>query len=88
VLTHLLLDRIWEQPLVVVWPALGWAFPADGVDLEGFLYVLLHDPFVQAGEIAGVLVLVLFARAHGIRTWPDVRSFLRTGRVPRAIPAE
>lgn len=84
ILTHLLLDRIWEQPYVVLWPSLGWAFPPDRVDLEGFLYVLLNDPVVQAGEVAGVAVLVLFARAHGIRSWSSLRAFLRSGRVASA----
>ena len=82
ILTHLLLDRIWEQPSVVLWPALGWSFPPGGPDLEGFLEVLLRDPYVQAGEVAGLIVLVLFARAHGIRSWAALRSFLRHGAAP------
>lgn len=82
VLTHLLLDRIWEQPSVVLWPALGWSFPPGGPDLEGFLEALLRDPYVQAGEVAGLIVLVLFARAHGIRSCAALRSFLRHGAAP------
>lgn len=84
ILTHLLLDRIWEQPHVILWPALGWGFPTDGVSLEGFLDILLRDPVVQAGEVAGLVVLVLFARAYGIRSWSSLRSFLRSGRVEHA----
>ncbi|HKZ89515.1 MAG TPA: metal-dependent hydrolase, partial [Thermoplasmata archaeon] len=44
--THLLLDRMWEQPWVFVWPALGATFPSDGVNLFNILRVLVEDPIV------------------------------------------
>ena len=84
ILTHLLLDQIWEQPYVILWPTLGWGFPVDGPTVGGFLDVLLRDPVVQAGEIAGLVVLILFARANGIRSWSMLTTFLRTGVAGRA----
>jgi hypothetical protein len=81
VATHLLLDRIWEMPWVAVWPAFGSAFPADdGVNLFRILEVLWTDPVVFVGEVVGVIVLVAFARAHGIRSWPSLKAFLANGR--------
>jgi len=87
ILTHFLFDAIWSQPWVILWPAYGWAFPPGGPTLEGYLYTLLHDPVVQAGEIIGAAVLVLFARAHGIVSWSALRAFLRNGRVAEPVPA-
>jgi len=84
VATHLLLDRIWAMPWVVLWPALGWTFPPDGATLWGFVEPLLADPFVIAGEVAGAIILILFAGAHGIRSWSALRLFLRNGRVAKA----
>jgi len=80
--THLLLDRMWEQPWVFVWPALGATFPSDGVNLFNILRVLVEDPIVLGGEIVGVVVLVLFARTQGIRSWSALRTFLRNGHPP------
>jgi hypothetical protein len=81
VATHLLLDRMWENPFVAVWPALGLGFPVDGgVDLWGILEVLWKDPIVLGGEIVGLVVIVLFARAHGIRSWSSLKAFLANGR--------
>src|SRR3989304_7079224 len=37
ILTHLLLDRIWEQPSVGLWAALGWSFPPGGPAPRGVL---------------------------------------------------
>jgi len=79
VATHLLLDEIWQQPWVVLWPAFGFAFPPGITDLLSRLLVLFSDPVVIAGEIAGTLVLLAFARVHGINSWRALVQFLRTG---------
>lgn len=80
VATHLLLDLIWDQPGVGLWPLYGWAFPPGIADLGRYLDVLLHDPIIQVSEAAGFVVMVLFARAHGIWSWTSLRGFLREGR--------
>ena len=68
VATHLLLDQIWHMPYVVLYPAYGWSFPAAPFNAGVLFDTLLHDPYVQAGEIVGFSVLVAFAweigRAH------------------------
>ncbi len=77
--THLLLDRIWEQPEIVLWPGFGWSFPVGAPTLEQFWYTFLHDPYVQVGEAIGLAVLIAFAFIQGIRSWAALREFLRDG---------
>lgn len=77
--THLVLDRIWDQPWILFWPALGLDFPPDTVNLWNILQILVSDPLVAGGEVVGAIILVLFARAHGIRSWSTLKRFLRDG---------
>src|SRR5437667_12613906 len=84
VATHLLLDRIWNQPAVVLYPAYGWTFPAASFDVDFWVQALLHDPLIQAGEIVGLAVLVGFVCASGIRSWQTLGDFVRHGTVPRS----
>src|SRR5712692_11564715 len=73
--THLLLDRIWNQPAVVLYPAYGWSFPMAPFNVDRWFDTLLHDPYVQAGEIVGLAVLIAFAWAQGIVSWKALRDF-------------
>lgn len=79
VAVHLALDMIWFEPNIALWPLYGWSFPAGVLNLGGYLEVLLTDPYVQFGEITGSVLLIAFARAHGLFSWSALRSFLRTG---------
>lgn len=58
---HLLLDGMWGQPDVLLWPALGLGFPAGEIRLSRFWETLLTDPVVFGGEVSGGLVLALYA---------------------------
>ncbi len=58
---HLLVDLIWEQPMVALWPVLGLAFPAGEQSFESYFQILLTDPYVQFGEIVGGAILVAVA---------------------------
>ena len=80
--THLLLDRIWNQPAVVLYPAYGWTFAPASFDVDLWFQALLHDPLIQAGEIIGLAVLVGFAWASGIRSWQALADFVRHGTLP------
>lgn len=84
VAVHLALDMIWFEPNVALWPLYGWSFPTGVQSLGGYLYVLLTDPYVQFGEITGSILLVAFAKVHGLFSWSALRSFLRTGSVREA----
>ncbi len=83
VATHLLLDQMWRQPDIVLYPAYGWMFPGAPFDAGFWWDVILHDPYVQAGEVLGLIILVTFAWAHGLRSWTSLREFLRHGTLPR-----
>jgi len=83
VATHLLLDQIWRQPDVAVYPAYGWMFPPAPFDAGFWWEGLLHNPYIQAGEVLGLIILVTFAWAHGLRSWTSLKEFLRRGTLPR-----
>lgn len=82
---HLLLDLIWGQPLVVLWPALGLAFPPETApqSIGGYLQIFLSSPYVQFGEAVGGIVLLAAAWRYGLFSWPRLRTFLRDGRLVR-----
>ena len=82
VATHLLLDMIWNQPAIVWYPAYGWSFPIAPFNVDRWFDTLLHDPYVQAGEIVGLVVLIVFAWAQGIGSWKALRGFIRYGTLP------
>ena len=79
VATHLLVDRIWEMPWVVLYPAYGWSFHPASLDAERWIETLLHDPLVQAGEVVGALILLVFAWRKGLGSWAALREFIRHG---------
>jgi hypothetical protein len=83
VATHLLLDQIWVQPRIVLYPAFFWMFPPAAFDPSFWFDVLLRDPYVQAGEIIGAIILIAFALAHRIRSWKALREFVRHGILPQ-----
>jgi hypothetical protein len=81
VASHLLLDLIWGQPNVVLWPFAGPFLPGT-MSLGGFLHVLLTDPYVQVGEILGTAVLFLFVWTFRLGSWSALGRFLRRGELP------
>ncbi len=81
---HLLVDLIWEQPMVALWPLLGLAFPAGEQSFESYFQILLTDPYVQFGEIAGGAILLATVWRYRLYRREELRRFLRDGRlVPR-----
>ncbi len=84
---HLLVDLIWMQPLVMLWPALGIAFPPGEQSFGGYWQILLTDPYVQAGEIVGTILLVTIAWRYGLFSRASFRKFLRDGRLVKPTAA-
>ncbi len=80
---HLLVDLIWQEPMVALWPLLGVAFPAGEQSFGGYLQILLTDPYVQFGEIVGATILLTTAWYYHLFSWPRLRQFLRDGRLVR-----
>src|SRR5207245_7226543 len=47
VATHLLLDLIWNQPAIVLYPYFGWTFPPAPFSVAGWFDALLDDPYAD-----------------------------------------
>ena len=85
--THLVLDRMWDLPVTLLYPLFGFAFPPADRSLLSYLLVLVTDPVVWGGEIVGGVVLFAMAWRYGVHDWPSVRSFLAGGDVARSSGA-
>jgi len=85
---HLLVDLIWQQPMVALWPFLGLAFPAGEQSFEGYFQILLTDRYVQLGEIVGGILLLLMAWYYHLYSWTRLKQFLRDGRLVRPRATE
>jgi hypothetical protein len=84
--THYLVDRLWESPRILLYPAFGWSFNPVAFDTERWVYTLLNDPLVQAGEIIGAAILVLFVWRNRLGSWKALRDFARHGTLPGVGP--
>ncbi len=78
---HLLVDLIWWQPQVMLWPLLGVAFPPGEQSFAGYFTILFTDPYVQFGEITGALILLGLAWYHGLFSWTALKQFVKDGRL-------
>ena len=85
VATHLLLDLIWQQPNIVLYPLYGGVFPPATFSVDRWFETLLHDLYVQGGEIVGSAILITFAWSHGLLSWSKFRAFLRHGALPSHV---
>ena len=79
---HLVLDQMWREHDIALWPFLGWSFPVGTADLAEWSSSHLTDLlafYTDAPEIGGAVVIFLFA----LRLWRTraVLPFLRTGVV-------
>lgn len=79
--THLVLDGMWGQPDVLLWPAFGWAFPAATLTPFDLIRILLENPLLWAGEAVGAALLAFLAWRYGVTSWAALRRFLATGQV-------
>ncbi len=80
---HLFLDAQWAEPEGFWWPFLGFDFPAmDPHRLLPLLRERLTDPWVLAGEAAGLAYLAAMYRRAGLSNGERRRHFLRTGHLP------
>lgn len=93
-LIHLALDGMWADPVTLFWPFFGTTFPPMPVEsywVDVLLRPLRH-PAEAVKELAGLVILLYFARAFDLHRPQERREFLRTGllRPPRAdreVPA-
>jgi hypothetical protein len=86
VLMHLALDAMWADPNTLWWPFLGSAFTATGIaTLRDYIVSVLSNPWMWAGEIAGLVYLVLLWRSSGLSSQDARRALYSTGRISAPI---
>ena len=88
VVSHLVFDAIWREPVTVMWPLLGpfERYPS----LKGVLGQLaesLRDPSFWAEEMGGLLLLLLSLRSVGIQRPGDLKTFILHGLSPYLVPS-
>ncbi len=62
---HLILDRIWEEPKVLLLPFFGIP-PTVHHTIYDFIRILLTDRTVQLGEIVGAICLISYKKVKPI----------------------
>jgi len=77
---HLILDQMWNSPIVLLWPLLG---PFPELETVGWLsdiiQALVSQPEVYIPEIIGLIIIILFAYRLVIRK--SIISFIRCGAI-------
>ncbi len=77
---HLILDQIWDNPVVPWWPLLG---PFHRVEPTGWLSNLIHalssDPGTYVPEIIGLIIILLMGYRLIVRK--RMFNFIRTGAI-------
>ncbi len=82
VFVHLVLDGAWTAPEGFLWPFFGWTFPpVAGSDFPTLVHRMITDPWVWAGEAAGLGYLVYLWRRY-LAAPGALGAAVRTGRVP------
>ncbi len=80
---HLVLDRMWQMPKILLWPLYGFGFPVVGepglAQIPVWWHMLLTDAWVYVPEMIGGLILLFFlvrlCRCGGMG------EFVRVGKV-------
>ncbi len=79
---HLILDRMWQMPRVLLWPLFGTTFPQVGKEvginqIVDWWQMLFKDAWVYVPEIIGGVILFIFF----VRLWRfgGVSEFVRSG---------
>jgi len=85
--THLLFDRMWEDPQALLWPLLGTEFAHRGFEPAGWIAMLLADAYTQGTEAAGAAALTWVAWRDGLlaRVQAKVRPRKSDAPAPEAV---
>ena len=77
---HLILDRIWNSPVALLWPLLG-PFPREETAdwLPNIIQLLFSKPSVYVPEIIGLVIVLLFA--YRLMIGRSIISFVRSGAI-------
>ena len=77
---HLILDQMWNSPVVLLWPLLGPLPKEETVGwLSNIFQILFSSPELYVPEIAGFLIVSLFA--YRLVVSKSVINFLKNGAI-------
>jgi inner membrane protein len=77
---HLLLDQIWKEPVVLLWPLFGRLPESETAGWYSYIIeVLFSDPSVYIPEIVGFAVLLFLAFRLAVRR--ESTNFIKTGAI-------
>ena len=85
-LLHLFLDLRFTEAEGFWWPFLGTQFPGDAASFGSRIVDALTNPWLIAGEVAGLAYLIGLYRRAGLADAERRDEFLRTGRLPLPFP--
>ncbi|MGA7271186.1 MAG: metal-dependent hydrolase [Acidimicrobiia bacterium] len=81
-LFHLLVDGMWTDGRVFLWPVFGWALPVgSGAFWSGAWERALSDPWRWVLELVGLAYLIWLARAARVSEEETRAELGRTGRL-------
>jgi hypothetical protein len=86
--SHLVLDRMWLDSLILEWPLGGFALPHFTLDHRELWWQKFTDVWTMGGEALGAALLVGLAVRGRLWKAESRRSFLATGRIPSAPAAD
>ena len=78
---HLVLDGMWAQQEILLWPFFGFEFPSSSTTLSSYLSELLANPWTWAKEAAGLAYLVYLGNKIHLGDPAVRRQLLSTGRL-------
>ena len=80
VLVHLILDSMWNSPVILLWPLLGGFPRAPYLDTLSYLQILLsglEEPGILIPELLGLgYILILVYLKRGL-IWAEIKRLLR-----------
>lgn len=79
--THLILDRMWQNPRTFFWPLYGLTFEVIDTTnwIQNLLHALITDPSVYVPELVGLGVLIWFV--HQLVRRKTFCDFVRRGQI-------
>ncbi|MGB7861031.1 MAG: metal-dependent hydrolase [Acidimicrobiia bacterium] len=85
-LFHLLLDGMWVNQNVFLWPFFGWEIPPGPMPFWSMAWErALADPWRWVMEVVGLAYLIWLWFALGLNIGPRRQDVVRTGRLPEYV---
>lgn len=82
--SHLVLDRMWWDPTILVWPYYGIQLPPYAFDHTELWWQKFTDLWTMGGEAIGAAILIGLAVRGRLWETEHRRAFTATGRLERA----